>query len=115
MNLPASLPRPARSRLPQRAAHHTRLLCLASADTLFIRQDLWVLEATLQDPSVPGIVDIIRRRVKGRAQAASLIVTVSFSLIINGSLDKIGLIDPSTSTVFIGITLGVRPTHPFHP
>ena len=36
-----------------------------------------------------------------------MIATVSFSLFVNGALDKVGLIDPSTSTVFVGNLLGL--------
>ena len=37
---------------------------------------------------------------------ASLLNALTFSLSVNGSLDKFGWIDPSTSTVLIGMTLG---------
>ena len=37
---------------------------------------------------------------------ASLLNAMTFSLSINASLDKFGMIDPSTSTVLIGMTLG---------
>ena len=37
---------------------------------------------------------------------ASCLQSFSFSLTVNALLDKFGRIDPSTSTVFVGMTLG---------
>jgi len=70
------------------------------------KDGLWSLADTLQDPSVPTLSADIRARNKSRGTAASLLSAVSFSLGVNGALDKFGKIDPSTSTVFIGMTLG---------
>ena len=70
------------------------------------KPDLWVLAATIQDPTDPMSAAITRSRNKQRGMAASLVSAASFSLSVNGALDKFGLIDPSTSTVFIGMTLG---------
>ena len=66
---------------------------------------LWTLEATMQDPHPGHAAEIVRRgRLRGRV--ASLLNSMTFSLFVNASLDKFGLIDPSTSTVFVGMTLG---------
>ena len=68
-----------------------------------LKEDLWGLENTLQDPTDPNLSMLTRNRNKARGMAASLVSAASFSLSVNGSLDKFGLIDPSTSTVFIGM------------
>ena len=48
----------------------------------------------------------MKTRTKGRGTAASLLSAASFSLVVNAMVDKFGLIDPSTSTVLVGMTLG---------
>merc|ERR1719178_469693 len=45
-------------------------------------------------------------RTKDRGTVASIIAALTFSLLINATIDAFGKIDPSTSTVFIGMTLG---------
>jgi len=72
------------------------------------KDGLWSLADTLQDPSVPTLSADIRARNKSRGTAASLLSAVSFSLGVNGALDKFGKIDPSTSTVFIGMRSAAR-------
>ena len=67
---------------------------------------LWGMENTIQDMSDPDWSTKMKLRNKERGTAASLLTAASFSLTINGMLDKFGLIDPSSSTVFIGMTLG---------
>ena len=66
----------------------------------------WVLEATIQDTSAPDYASAVALRGRSRGRVASLLNAMTFSLVINASLDKFGLIDPSTSTVLIGMTLG---------
>ena len=70
------------------------------------RASLWDLAATVQDAADPFNADKMKLRTKRRGQAASFLSAASFSLVINASLDKFGLIDPSTSTVFVGMVLG---------
>jgi len=65
----------------------------------------WTLEATHQDPS-PGFGHVLQVRTSSRGRVASLLNAMTFSLFVNASLDKFGLIDPSTSTVLVGMTLG---------
>ena len=70
------------------------------------RPELWTLAATVQDPDDPHRVSEISARTKARGTVASGLTALSFSMAVNALLDKIGQIDPSTSTVFIGMTLG---------
>jgi len=70
------------------------------------KDDLWGMADTVQDRSDPEWSTKMTMRNKSRGTAASLLSAISFSLTINGMLDKFGLIDPSSSTVFIGMTLG---------
>ena len=66
----------------------------------------WTLEDTVQNKHLPGISAIIINRGRDRARIASLITSLTYSLCVNASLDKFGRIDPSTSTVLIGMTIG---------
>lgn len=66
----------------------------------------WTIEQTIQDTSVPGFSNAVVKRGQARGRVASLLNAMTFSLLVNASLDKFGLIDPSTSTVLIGMTLG---------
>ena len=65
------------------------------------------LEDTIQDMNgEPDWSEKVVSRGRSRGRVASLLNSMTFSLFINASLDKFGLIDPSTSTVLIGMTLG---------
>ena len=66
----------------------------------------WDLAATVVDKTDPNWSTAMKKRNKHRGTVASLLSAASFSLCINGSLDKFGKIDPSSSTVFIGMVLG---------
>ncbi len=66
----------------------------------------WTLEDTIQDINAHGWSEAVVSRGRARGRVASLLNSMTFSLFINASLDKFGLIDPSTSTVLIGMTLG---------
>jgi len=70
------------------------------------RDDLWDMEATLQDTNDPDYTNELNSRTKDRGTVASLFSALTFSLMINATLDKFGRIDPSTSTVLIGMCLG---------
>ena len=68
---------------------------------------LWDLEeGTIQDASDPEFSLKLNRRTKERGTVASILSALFFSLTVNASIDAIGRIDPSTSTVFIGMLLG---------
>ena len=58
-----------------------------------------------QDTTIPTYAEDTKVRVKDRGTAASMLSATTFSLAVNAALDKFGQIDPSTSTVFIGMTL----------
>ncbi|EOD19478.1 hypothetical protein EMIHUDRAFT_310645 [Emiliania huxleyi CCMP1516] len=63
------------------------------------QSELWVINATVQDFSDGNDPSTeIVERTKSRGEVASLLAT--------SMLDKFGLIDPSSSTVFIGMFLG---------
>ena len=64
------------------------------------------IEATIQDTTDPSFSNIIAKRGQHRGRVASLLNAMTFSLLVNATLDKFGLIDPSTSTVLVGMTLG---------
>jgi len=72
------------------------------------KAELWKLkEGTEQDKTNIGkMQDLISDRTQDRGTVASCLQSLSFSLMVNALLDKYGRIDPSTSTVFIGMTLG---------
>ena len=68
---------------------------------------LWELErGTVQDTSSSALTSTINSRTKDRGTVASCLQSFAFSLTVNAHLDKFGRIDPSTSTVFVGMTLG---------
>ena len=67
---------------------------------------IWTLEMTVQDTNNPRYSEIVTARGQKRGRVASLLNSMTFSLLVNASLDKFGLIDPSTSTVLVGMTLG---------
>jgi len=68
---------------------------------------LWELErGTVQDTSSSALTSTINSRTKDRGTVASCLQSFAFSLTVNAHLDKFGKIDPSTSTVFVGMTLG---------
>ena len=73
---------------------------------------LWTLAGddegggTVQDHADPLRVEKINARTMSRGTVASCLQSFAFSLTVNAMLDKVGLIDQSTSTVFIGMTLG---------
>ena len=64
----------------------------------------WELEDTKQGTGVTASEIVTRGRRRGRV--ASLLTALTYSLSVNASLDKFGLIDPSTSTVLVGMTIG---------
>ena len=71
------------------------------------KTELWSLEeGTIQDSSDPEFSLKLNRRTKERGTVASILSALFFSLTVNASIDAIGRIDPSTSTVFIGMLLG---------
>ena len=70
---------------------------------LMARGDLWNLESTSGFPYDTEAIDL---RTKERGTVASMLVAFTFALSVNSSLDKFGLIEPSTSTVFVGMLLG---------
>lgn len=72
----------------------------------YTQSDEWDLQATTLDRSKPGWSAAVSDRTKNRAFVASMFATLGFSLSVNASIDKFGQIDPSTSTVLIGMTLG---------
>ena len=76
------------------------VFCLCYLAIVLTDSGTWDLDATKQDTSLDESVlrSLIVERTSYRALAASLFATVSFSLFVNGLIDKIGLIDPSTST-----------------
>jgi len=68
--------------------------------------DIWTLNATLQDTSDPLMRRHIDTRTRVRSTVASCLQSFSFSLTVNACLDKFGKVDPSSSTVLVGMTLG---------
>ena len=66
--------------------------------------ELWTLASTVQDASASAARMLINARTKDRGTVASCLQSFSFSLTVNAFLDKFGRIDPSTSTVFVGMT-----------
>jgi len=50
--------------------------------------------------------DDVKSRTKHRGTVASILSGLTFSLLINAGLDACGRIEPSTSTVFVGMVLG---------
>jgi hypothetical protein len=71
------------------------------------KTSLWnLVEGTVQDTSDPEFSTKLNRRTKERGTVASILSALTFSLTVNASIDAIGRIDPSTSTVFIGMLLG---------
>jgi hypothetical protein len=73
---------------------------------LYNREELWSLDATIQNWNVSNVTHVINTRTRERGTFASLTNSLCFSLCINSSLDKFAKIDPSTSTVLVGILLG---------
>ena len=73
---------------------------------MYGQPDQWTIEGTIQDVTVPGYSELVKNRGQQRGRVASLLNSMTFSLLVNASLDKFGLIDPSTSTVLVGMTLG---------
>lgn len=67
---------------------------------------LWTIADTVQDLSDADWSTKMKVRNKERGTVASLLTSASFSLTVNALVDKFGLIDPSSSTVFIGMVLG---------
>lgn len=90
------------------------LYCMIAAGTIFTfvmiavftNTDEWTLDATVLDRTIPNWSRMVTDRTKNRAFVASMFSTLAFSLTVNASIDKFGRIDPSTSTVLIGMTLG---------
>ena len=70
------------------------------------RTGTWTLEDTIQDATRVNNRALIDERTKTRGTVASCLQAFSFSLTVNAMLDKFGRVDPSTSTIFIGMMLG---------
>jgi len=71
------------------------------------KPDLWDMQlGTIQDTWDPMYSVKLNERTKERGTVASILSALTFSLTINATLDAIGKIDPSTSTVFVGMLLG---------
>lgn len=71
------------------------------------KEELWSLdEGTVQNHEDPEFSIKLNRRTKERGTVASILASLTFSLSVNAAIDAVGLIDPSTSTVFIGMLLG---------
>ena len=68
------------------------------------RSSCWTIQDTLQDHNT--IRATIDQRTKVRSTVASCLQAFSFSLTVNASLDKFGHVNPSSSTVLIGMILG---------
>ena len=66
----------------------------------------WKLAATFHNLSSTDYREEVDARTRQRGQFASLLNAATFSLTVNACLDKFGKIDPSTSTVLIGMGLG---------
>ena len=64
------------------------LIFLSYTIMILRHKENWLMSATVQDPYDPDISNVIKARNKSRGTAASLLSLFSFSLIINGSLDK---------------------------
>ena len=70
------------------------------------RDNLWSLEATQQNRTADNFSRVINMRTRERGTFASLLNALTFSALVNATLDKYGQIDPSTSTVLVGMVLG---------
>ena len=66
----------------------------------------WTMDSTEQDTSRPSYMADVARRTKNRGAVASILTSFTFGAAVNSSLDKFGKIDPATSTVLVGMTLG---------
>lgn len=71
---------------------------------VILTQDYWRIEHTVQNNSTSSS-DIVYRT-KERGTFASVLGGLTFSLIVNASLDVFAKIDQSTSTALIGVFLG---------
>ena len=83
-------------------------LCGVIAYMVYIchKNDLWTMQATMQHRNTEEFVRKLNFRTRERGTFASLINAMFFSSTVNSTLDKFGRIDPSTSTVLIGMVLG---------
>lgn len=70
------------------------------------QSDEWDIEATMTNLTNTNAGQEVISRTKNRAFVASMFSTLAFSLTVNASIDKFGKIDPSTSTVLVGMTVG---------
>ena len=89
--------------------YFTMIFCMVSAViflTSLMMNGAWTLADTIQDHRLPEWSLLIVQRGRSRGRVASLLNSFTFSLTVNASLDKFGLIEPSTSTALIGMTLG---------
>jgi len=68
--------------------------------------ELWTFDSTIVDTSLEDYSDKVVRRTQERGVVASILSTFAYAGTVNASLDKFGKIDPSTSTVLIGLLLG---------
>jgi hypothetical protein len=83
------------------------VVCLLLAAVIFLSvlmadDKLWCPSCT----SATASSHEVNTRTKDRGTVASILSALTFSLIINAALDKFGKIEPSTSTVFVGMLLG---------
>ena len=70
------------------------------------KDELWTLDSTIVDTSEEGYSEGVAGRTKERGIVASILTAFTYSGTVNSSLDKVGKIDPATSTVLIGMLLG---------
>jgi hypothetical protein len=70
------------------------------------KAELWTLNSTIVDASQEYYNRDVARRTKERGIVASILTAFTYSGTVNSSLDKLGKINPATSTVLIGMFLG---------
>lgn len=92
------------------AVYSSMIICLCGVGgyllMLCTRPSLWSLNATIQYKNDTDFSRVLNERTRERGTFASLVCALLFSSTVNSTLDKFGRIDPSTSTVLIGMTLG---------
>lgn len=90
--------------------YSSMILCLCAIvgyiGYICAKDNLWTLEATRQYKGDTAFTKKLNYRTRERGTFASLINALCFSSTVNSTLDKFGQIDPSTSTVLIGMVLG---------
>ena len=68
------------------------ILCFFCYLIIIMTNGAWTLEDTIQDVSVHGWSEAVVTRGRARGRVASLMNSLTFSLFINASLDKFGLV-----------------------